>query len=297
MDSSRRIEQALEATLEAATAGGAPPRLAAALRHALFPPGGRLRPRLCLAVASACGDPAPEMADAAAAAIELLHCASLVHDDLPCFDDAPMRRGQPTIHRAFNEPLAVLVGDALIVFAFETLARASTAAPARLSRLIQAVARGVSTPHGLISGQAWESESRIPLATYRRAKTGALFEAAAVAGAIAADSDGEAWRAFGLQIGEAYQIADDILDVAGDPNRLGKPTGRDTALGRPNAVNEIGILGSQHMLERLVRDALNAIPLCEHPTALRTWVSEMVSRMLTSAQPPCNLCETGSSAR
>ena len=90
-----------------------------------FPGGARIRPRLCLAVAQACGEDQPAVTDAAAAAIELLHCASLVHDDLPCFDDAPIRRGKPSVHRAFGEQLAVLAGDALIVLAFETLALAA----------------------------------------------------------------------------------------------------------------------------------------------------------------------------
>ena len=104
-----------------------PPLLAAAMRHAVFPGGARIRPQLCLAVARACGDAHPALADAAAAAIELLHCASLVHDDLPCFDDAATRRGQPSVHAAYGERLAVLAGDALIVLAFQTLAAAARA--------------------------------------------------------------------------------------------------------------------------------------------------------------------------
>lgn len=123
MDANRRIEQALDAAIAHLEAPGAPPRLAEALRYAVFPGGHRIRPRLCLSVARACGDDDPGASDAAAAAIELIHCASLIHDDLPCFDDAPLRRGQPSVHAAYGEPLAVLAGDALIVSAFETLAR------------------------------------------------------------------------------------------------------------------------------------------------------------------------------
>src|SRR3954452_16784827 len=124
MDAATRIELALTVAVTRAEAPGCPPRLGAALRHAVFPRGARIRPRLCLAVAAACGDDDPTAADAAAAAVELLHCASLVHDDLPCFDDAPTRRGKPSVHRAFGEPLAVLAGDALIVLSFELLGRA-----------------------------------------------------------------------------------------------------------------------------------------------------------------------------
>ena len=121
MDAKNRIERALAAATRQGSGPGCPPGLAAAVAHAVFPGGARIRPKLCLSVARACGDRHPAMADAAAAAIELLHCASLVHDDLPCFDDAPLRRGKPSVHRAFGERLAVLAGDALIVLSFETL--------------------------------------------------------------------------------------------------------------------------------------------------------------------------------
>src|SRR5690349_20777485 len=225
MDGVNRIEQALDEALSRAEASGAPPRLGMALRHAVFPGGARIRPRLCLAVAQACGIEDAGPATAAAASIELLHCASLVHDDLPCFDDAATRRGRPSVHRAFGEPLAVLAGDGLIVLAFDTVARAGAAAPRRLPKLLQTVARGVAAPHGIVAGQAWESEPHIPIVPYRRAKTAALFEAAAAAGAISAGADAEAWRAFGQRIGEAYQVADDMIDVSGDPARAGKPVG------------------------------------------------------------------------
>jgi geranylgeranyl diphosphate synthase type II len=276
----RRIERALEGALHTLSGGDAPPGLVAAVEHAVFPAGARIRPRLCLAVAAACGDPLPALTDAAATAIELLHCASLVHDDLPCFDDAAVRRGQPTVHRAYGEPLAVLAGDAMIVLAFETLARAAIAAPERLVRLIEIVARGVGSPHGIIAGQAWESEPRIPVVTYRRAKTAALFEAAAAAGAAAAGENGAAYRLFGQRIGEAYQIADDILDVTGKPEELGKAVGRDVTLGRPNAANDLGVHGSQHLVEQLVRDALAAVPSCRHPEELEIWTRDTARKLL-----------------
>ena len=134
-----RVESALEAAVARSEGQSAPPLLAAAVRHAVFPGGARVRPHLCLAVAEACGDDCPEMADGAAAAIELLHCASLVHDDLPCFDDADTRRGKPSVHALFGAPLAVLAGDALIVMAFDVLARAGivgrTVCPCFLRRL------------------------------------------------------------------------------------------------------------------------------------------------------------------
>lgn len=250
-----------------------------AVRHAVFPGGGRLRPQLCLSVALACGDGAPALADAAAAAIELLHCASLVHDDLPCFDDAPLRRGLPSVHHAFGEPLAVLAGDQLIVLAFETLARGGEACPAKLPKMLEVVARGVGMPRGIIAGQAWESEPRIPVTAYRRAKTGALFEAAAVAGAMAAGSNGMGWRLFGARVGEAYQIADDIQDVVGSSASLGKPVGRDAMLGRPNAATQLGIQGSSRLLEQLVHDAIEAMPACEKPEVIVTWLRHLCDKL------------------
>ena len=121
MDTVRRIEWVLAEALAEVDHPGAPRSLAAALKHAVFPGGARIRPRLCLAVAMACGDDCAPLSNATAAAIELMHCASLVHDDLPCFDNADMRRGQPSVHKAFGERLAVLAGDALIVLAYQTL--------------------------------------------------------------------------------------------------------------------------------------------------------------------------------
>src|SRR5271166_5447943 len=143
MDSMTRIERALAASLARTGGPAAPPLLAAAMQHAVFPRGARIRPRLCLAVAAACGDDAPCAADAAAAAIELLHCASLVHDDLPCFDDAATRRGRPSVHRAYGEPIAVLTGDALIVLAFQTLAWGAVTVPLRLAAMMQTLGRAV----------------------------------------------------------------------------------------------------------------------------------------------------------
>jgi geranylgeranyl diphosphate synthase type II len=254
------IEDALQAAIAAGEVRGCPPRLAAAIRHAVFPAGARIRPQLCLAVAQACGHDDPSLAMAAAISIELLHCASLVHDDLPCFDDADTRRGQPSVHRAFGESLAVLAGDALIVLAFQTLARASQKSPLRLAPLLDTIGNGVGMPFGIVAGQAWECESKVSLSDYQRAKTGALFVAATAAGALAAGADPAPWRALGDWLGEAYQVADDIRDVLADPQLLGKPVGQDLALGRPSAAIDLGLAGAIEHFEALVQAAVNAVP-------------------------------------
>jgi len=255
--------------------------LASALRHAVFPGGARIRPRLCLAVARACADTVqPELAAAAACSIELLHCASLVHDDLPCFDDAATRRGRPSVHKAFGERIAVLTGDALIVLAFQVLARASAAGPDKLASLVMIISRAVGAPGGIAAGQAWECEAQIELAPYQRAKTGALFAAATAAGACAAGFDASTWCLLGERIGEAYQIADDIRDVLSSEQELGKPTGRDEALGRPNAVHQLGVGAAVERLEHLVRSAIEAMPDCPGAADLRAHIMAEASRLL-----------------
>lgn len=282
MPSNNRVEQALLSAL-CACETDSPPKLAAAVRHAVFPGGARIRPQLCLAVAQACGDDDPGLADAAAASIELLHCASLVHDDLPCFDDAPTRRGQPSVHRAHGERLAVLAGDALIVLAFEVLARAAPQSPQRLAGLMLTIARGVGMPHGIVAGQALECEPRVALTDYQRAKTGALFAAATAAGAEAAGASAGPWRIFGEWLGEAYQVADDIRDVVADPALLGKPIGRDVALGRPSSARELGLSGAIQSFDQLVAHAIGAIPRCRGADQLRALVRMEAERLVPLA--------------
>lgn len=280
MDVMGRIERALYAAVARADVEGCPPRLAAAMRHGVFPRGARIRPRLCLAVAAACGEDEPAVTDAAGAAIELLHCASLVHDDLPCFDDADTRRGRPTVHRAFGAPLAVLAGDALIVLAFQTLAHGAATAPARLAPLMLTIAASVGVPFGIVAGQAWECEDSVDLAQYQREKTGALFAAATIAGATAAGAPGEPWRLLGACLGEAFQVADDILDATANPDAIGKPVGRDIALDRPSAVRQLGLDGAIIRFEALARDAADAVPACPGASALRGHILSETMRLL-----------------
>jgi len=284
MTAALRIEAVLDAAIVRGEQGGAPPKLAAALRHAVFSGGARVRPHLCLAVAAACGDDNPAMADAAAAAIEFLHCASLVHDDLPCFDDAKTRRGKPSVHAMFGAPLAILAGDALIVMAFDGLARSGTSAPSRLPLLLSTITRGVGMPTGIVAGQAWESEPFTPVEPYHRAKTGALFVAATTAGALAAGSDPGPWRDLGEKLGSAYQVADDLADAVSTEQDCGKPTGRDAALERPSLVATLGLKGAYAQLETLVGEAVAAIPPCAGAKDLRDLV-QMQALRLAPKQP------------
>ncbi|MCA9670625.1 MAG: polyprenyl synthetase family protein [Myxococcales bacterium] len=252
----------------------------------MFPGGARVRPELTLAIAAACGEPSGELADRAAAAIELLHCASLVHDDLPCFDDAAVRRGRPSVHARFGEPLAVLAGDALIVHALDAVCELVPAYPRRGPIVMRVVAAGVGAAGGIIAGQAWESEPSVDLRRYQRAKTGALFEAAILAGAASAGAPLDRWRNMGRLLGEAYQIADDIADVFASGAALGKPVGQDRAHQRPSAVRELDIETATRRLNDVLEAARDAVPRCAGREALRQRFAAITKAHLSRIAPP-----------
>jgi geranylgeranyl diphosphate synthase type II len=228
----------------------------------------------------------PQLSEGVAVAIELMHCASLVHDDLPCFDDASTRRGRDSVHFAYGEPLAVLTGDALIVLAFQTLAAAASQSPLRLPALMQIIASCVGMPSGIVAGQAWESESRVSLMQYQRAKTGALFVAATSAGALSAGADPRQWQALGDCLGEAYQVADDIRDVMGHTDLLGKPVGQDAQHDRPNAIANLGLSGAIFHFESLIQAASDAIPEGPNAQSMRELVMQQSERLVPRAA--CN---------
>ena len=275
-------EKVLEAALSRAADEQCPPRLAEALWYSVFPGGARVRPQLCLAVAGANLGSDPMLASSAGAAIELLHCASLVHDDLPCFDNADERRGKQSVHTKFDERIAVLTGDALIVSAFDTLAWAGSMAkfPERLASVTTIVARSVGAPLGIAAGQAWESEPEVDVSLYHKSKTGALFIAASAAGAASAGADPAPWQLLGEKIGEAYQVADDIKDATGDSEILGKPVHVDETLNRPSAVRELGLQGATEYLKRLLEEGLDSIPSCPGRDGLQNLVREQARRFI-----------------
>lgn len=283
MDINARINAALKAAIDNSAGPPCPPRLVEAINYAVFPGGHRIRPRLCLAVALAHDDCDRTVVDAAMSSVELLHCASLVHDDMPCFDDAEFRRGKPAVHVEFGEPLALLCGDALIVLAFKTLARAARSAPNRGMRLLDIVCDGVGAPNGIVAGQGWECEEDVPLTEYQRAKTGVLFAAATMAGAAAAGAEHEPWGTFGERIGQAYQIADDLLDRFGNPDVIGKPVGQDASLDRPNAVSEMGVDAASARLREMIDDGIESIPDCPGIVELRQLIHEEAKRFMSLA--------------
>jgi geranylgeranyl diphosphate synthase, type II len=287
MSVEERIECVLARAVGRVQAADAPTKLSKAIAYSVFPGGARMRPRLCLAVAEACGVRDRKACDGAAAALELMHCASLVHDDLPCFDDASMRRGKPSVHRAFGEPIAVLVGDAMIVLAYETLCEEAVCSPSLLPALVRVLSDAVGAPSGIIAGQAWESEPVIDLAAYQRAKTGSLFKAAVQAGAITAGVDPMAWIAVGEKLGEAYQVADDLHDTLSPSEELGKPGGQDALHGRPNSVKELGIEDSLARLKNLIADAQSAVPVCKGRGELQAMIEKEARRFIPRRLAAC----------
>lgn len=279
----KRIDNALELALASAQRRPAPGKLASALPYAVTPGGARIRPTILLSVAHACGDKNPALADSAAAALELIHCASLVHDDMPCFDDADIRRGKATVHKAYSEPLALLTGDSLIILAFETIARKRDVAPNLVIDLILALSRRSGMPFGICAGQGWESEEDVDLSAYHLAKTGALFMAATEMGAIASGQDSEPWTELGARIGEAFQVADDLRDACLDESTLGKPVGQDDLHQRPNAVSALGVSGAIERLRDILAGAIASIPSCTGEAELALMVKSTADKILAEA--------------
>ncbi|WP_355662434.1 (2E,6E)-farnesyl diphosphate synthase [Halomonas salifodinae] len=276
----------IDAWLEALFAERTPPsaRLEAAMRHGLLVGGKRLRPVLVYAAGRALGaDDA--LLDAPAAAVELVHAYSLVHDDLPAMDDDDLRRGQPTVHKAYDEATAILAGDALQALAFEVLARAAhPRLPALMLTLAEAAGRD-----GMVAGQALDLAAVgghpdvTALATMHGHKTGALIRAAVRLGALSAATDDDprvvALDAYARAVGLAFQIHDDILDVTGDTATLGKTAGADAAHDKPTYPALLGLEGARAKADGLLREALAALaPLGEAATPLAELARYMIER-------------------
>ncbi len=244
-----------------------PPRLAEAMRYATLGSGKRLRPFLVLESARLCGV-ADEDAVNAAAALECVHCYSLVHDDLPAMDDDDLRRGRPTVHRAFDEATAILAGDALLTLAFEILADPATHPdPAIRAGLALGLARG-SGRAGMAGGQMLDLEapgrelSETEILRLQAMKTGALIRFGCEAGAMlgaAPEDKRQALRDYGKALGQAFQLADDLLDVEGDAAVVGKATAKDAEAGKATLIALIGVDAARVRLSQLQEQACAAL--------------------------------------
>ena len=282
-----RIEAVLDQSLALPDPGT--PRLREAMRYSALSGGKRLRPLLVYVTGESLGAPLEEL-DAPAAAVELIHGYSLVHDDLPAMDDDDLRRGRPTCHRAYDEATAILVGDALQALAFSVLAQGAEAASAAAARLmmVRILARASGTS-GMAGGQAIDLVSvgqslRIEaLENMHARKTGALIQCSVLLGAIAAGvTAGEEFAAlerFGADIGLAFQIQDDILDVEGNAELLGKRTGADAARMKPTYPSTAGLPGARSRAFELRDRAIATLGLLgARGTALTDLANYVVSR-------------------
>jgi len=245
-----------------------PERLVAAMRHAVLGGGKRLRPFLVVESA-ALFDADRDGALLAGCALELLHCYSLVHDDLPAMDNDDLRRGRPTVHKAYDEATAILAGDALLTLAFDILARDEVHADAGVRiALVRELARA-SGLGGMAGGQMLDlaAEGRFAakrtlgeneIVTLQAMKTGALLRFACRAGAILGQANAAhlaAMEQYGAAIGEAFQIADDLLDIEGDAATLGKAAGKDAEAGKATLVAALGVAGARAKLGSLIERA------------------------------------------
>lgn len=243
---------------------GCPPRLAEAIRYSLLAPGKRLRPLLVLMSAEACGGEL-RAAMPAACAVEMVHTYSLVHDDLPAMDDDDLRRGRPTSHKVFGEGLAILAGDALLTMAFEVLSR--DIQPPEVAAQCVAVLAKAAGATALVGGQADDlaggaTQDLAGLESVHRRKTGALFLACLRLGALTAGADDDQWaclEAYGTRMGLAFQITDDLLDVQGDEQALGKRVGKDAGRGKLTFPGLLGVEASRQKAEQLIAQACAAL--------------------------------------
>ena len=275
-----RVEGALARAIDA---GATEPRLREAMRHASLGGGKRLRALLVYATGEACGLESARL-DRHRGRVELVHAFSLVHDDLPAMDDDALRRGQPTVHIAFDEATAILAGDALQALAFEVLAGSDLSSDARIAQVRElASASGAA---GMCAGQSLDMQGRaddvVALEHLHSLKTGALIRAAVRLGALAAESD-PATRVlldgFADQLGLAFQIRDDLLDVEGEAAQLGKTAGKDAAQGKATYVHLLGADAARDRLQSLAAGMQQALAsLDQRADALRSLAAFAIAR-------------------
>ncbi|MGY4316791.1 polyprenyl synthetase family protein [Bradyrhizobium sp. JR3.5] len=242
-----------------------PKRLIEAMRYSSLGGGKRLRPFLAVESAAVFGIPR-ESALLVGAALECIHCYSLIHDDLPAMDNSDLRRGRPTLHKAYDDATAILAGDALLTIAFDIITRDAIHKDAQVRLLLTRALARASGVGGMAGGQILDlaGEGRfgdrepVDVARLQQMKTGALLRFGCIAGAILGQSSQKEYQAlddYGKALGEAFQIADDLLDVEGDAAALGKPAGADAALGKTTFVTQLGIDGAKQRVSDLLARA------------------------------------------
>jgi farnesyl diphosphate synthase len=269
-DCARAMETALDQQLEFGALSGPGPtseRLVAAMRHGTLGGGKRLRPLLLRQAAAIFDIPAAQTV-MAGLAVEMIHCYSLIHDDLPSMDDDDLRRGRPTVHKHYDEATAVLAGDALLTQAFALLASPICHPDAEVRVALVAELAAGAGAGGMVGGQMRDIEGELgdysgeDIAIMQAMKTGALIRASVRMGARLGGANPRALSAltaYADAAGRAFQLADDILDVTATPEIMGKATGKDAALGKQTLVGQLGIDGARQHLDQIVSEALSAL--------------------------------------
>jgi farnesyl diphosphate synthase len=248
-----------------------PKRLMDAMRYSSLGGGKRLRPFLVVESAAVFGVPR-EAALLAGAALECIHCYSLIHDDLPAMDDSDLRRGRPTLHKATDDATAILAGDALLTLAFDIITRDEIHKDPTVRLLLTRALARASGIGGMVGGQMLDlaGEGRfgdrepVDVARLQQMKTGALLRFGCIAGALLGQASPDQYKAlddYGHALGEAFQIADDLLDVEGDAASLGKPAGADAALGKTTFVTQLGLAGAKQRVSDLIGTADAALSI------------------------------------
>ncbi len=278
-----RVDAALDHILPAETIH--PAHLHKAMRYAVLNGGKRVRPLLTYAAGQACGA-RQENLDTAAAAVELIHAYSLVHDDLPAMDDDDLRRGKPTCHKAFGEAEAILAGDALQTLAFRVIAHNSdtTLTAAQRIRMIDLLSHAAGS-RGMVGGQAIDLAAvgkQLDIAELEDMhihKTGALIKASVLLGVVCSDVDGDAYRALGhfaQFIGLAFQVQDDILDVTGSTDQIGKTAGADESSHKPTYPALLGLSGARERARELHESALACLEDFDESADPLRWISAYI---------------------
>jgi farnesyl diphosphate synthase len=248
-----------------------PKRLMDAMRYSTLGGGKRLRPFLVVESAAVFGVPR-DAALLAGAALECIHCYSLIHDDLPSMDNSDLRRGRPTLHKAYDDATAILAGDALLTLAFDIITRDEIHKDATVRLLLTRALARASGIGGMAGGQMLDlaGEGRfgdrepVDVARLQQMKTGALLRYGCIAGALLGQSTPQQYKAlddYGRALGEAFQIADDLLDVEGDAAALGKPAGQDAAMGKTTFVTQLGLNGAKQRVSDLLATADSALAI------------------------------------
>ena len=248
-----------------------PKRLIEAMRYSSLGGGKRLRPFLVVESAAVFGVPRPA-ALLAGAALECIHCYSLIHDDLPAMDNSDLRRGRPTLHKAYDDATAILTAKALLTNAFDIITRDEIHKDANVRLLLTRALARASGVGGMAGGQMldlagegrYDDREPVDVARLQQMKTGALLRFGCIAGAILGQSSQNEYQAlddYGRALGEAFQIADDLLDVEGDASALGKPSGQDAAMGKTTFVTQLGVEGARQRVRDLLARADSALSI------------------------------------